>query len=380
MRHQTIGSRISGWAVLTAALLVVGLGTSASRAAEADAAARATALYDAGDYTAALPLLEELAASETNGPLLYRLFFCQRQLDRPEARQTMLRARTALEAELSGAPGIATPFYLANIYRNSGRLSDAVRVAAETTGKIESGALPKPANGMQSFQLGKLYADQDRSDEATEWYLRAVEQMKTEDGEPSPTRRWAARFVARAAYEAGDFDQAAEYYAIASVGDATVEDLDRWASASVRRMDYGAAAQAWFRALRVNPATGNRFQYAAQLATQAKALQPIPDSAPDGRPWTAWSQSELEAIMMEKTSLAAETLNVAAAVETLERKQKDELQATIDDAHLNFIAAALEYTLRGYPIRETAFRSGYAQMIFHMSNWSIQHRRNLPKG
>ena len=34
-----------------------------------------------------------------------------------------------------------------------------------------------------------------------------------------------------------------------------------------------------------------------------------------------------------------------------------------------FVAAGLEYSLRGLPLRETAFRAGYAPMIFHSRHW-----------
>jgi len=166
---------------------------------------------------------------------------------------------------------------------------------------------------------------------------------------------------------------------LASAGDASVEDLDRWAVASIRRLDYHTAAMAWYRALRVNPATGIRYQYAAQLATQGKAIQPLPDQGPDGRAWGDWSRAELETLLREKSTIASETLAAAAEPETLERAESRKMQATIDKAHKLFVAAAIEYTLRGYPIRETAFQTGYAPMIFNVNRWSIQSRRNRPK-
>ena len=36
-----------------------------------------------------------------------------------------------------------------------------------------------------------------------------------------------------------------------------------------------------------------------------------------------------------------------------------------------FVAAGLEYALRGYGIRETAFREGYAVLIFQDRAWEL---------
>ena len=70
-----------------------------------------------------------VASRPSDGTLLYRLYYCQLQTGRPEARQTLQRAQEALEAQLGEAPDLEVPFYLANVYRNSARLTEARRVA-----------------------------------------------------------------------------------------------------------------------------------------------------------------------------------------------------------------------------------------------------------
>jgi hypothetical protein len=47
------------------------------------------------------------------------------------------------------------------------------------------------------------------------------------------------------------------------------------------------------------------------------------------------------------------------------------LQAELDAAHPVFVAAALEYTMRNLPIRETAFFGGFAPLIFHPNRWRL---------
>jgi hypothetical protein len=46
-----------------------------------------------------------------------------------------------------------------------------------------------------------------------------------------------------------------------------------------------------------------------------------------------------------------------------------EIEGTIRAVRPLFVGAALEYCLRGFPIRETAFREGYAVLIFQDAVW-----------
>ena len=78
----------------------------------------------------------------------------------------MDRARLALETEVPSAETLDVPFYLANVYSNVARLTDMRRVSANATRHVENGDWPEPTDGIGRFRLGKLYADQQRTDES----------------------------------------------------------------------------------------------------------------------------------------------------------------------------------------------------------------------
>ena len=119
------------------ALLAIALAWSPTPAT-ADLRDEALALYDQGRFGEAAVLLQQIdAAGDADGPLLYRLAYCQRASSDPRSGQTQDRAREALEIALSSAREIEIPFYLANTYDNLGREEDARRIAAEATAGVE---------------------------------------------------------------------------------------------------------------------------------------------------------------------------------------------------------------------------------------------------
>ncbi len=341
---------------------------------------RAIALYDAGDYSAALPLLQELAGDETSGAILYRLYYCQSEAGSPDARASMLVARAALEAEVASATDLETPFYLANVYRNGGKLSAAGEVAGKATSQVEAGTIPEPTNGIGAFQLGKLYADQKNEAKAVEWYQRAVTALAEEGLGKSPARQWAARYLADHASASGDPAAALEYLTMMGDGQTTVADLDRVARHEISRGNYASAAEAWFAAVRKAPATGDQFRYAAQITVQAAELDLDEPTAPDGRLWADLAPAELEQLMLDNATLGRAKLAEAEAIAELDRATRKRLQDEISPAHRTFVAAAIEYILRGLPIRETSFRAGYAPLMFHSNRWRIPFRRRTGGG
>ena len=103
-------------------------------------------LYDQGKYGEALKTLEDLEhARALDGPLLYRLFFCEKAIgDDDNSKKALERARVALEDELDASTSIEVAFYLANTYGNLGRAPDAKEVAHVATKKVESGKIAAP--------------------------------------------------------------------------------------------------------------------------------------------------------------------------------------------------------------------------------------------
>ena len=79
--------------------------------------------------------------------------------------------------------------------------------------------------------------------------------------------------------------------------------------------------------------------------------------------------------MLDGTRVVGEARNEAeTATKRLKKKRYKQLQDGIDEARPVFLGAALEYVLRGFPIRETAFFGGYAPLIFHSDKWRLPPR------
>jgi tetratricopeptide (TPR) repeat protein len=334
--------------------------------------ARAYELYDLGRYDEAAPLLEAIdEAGRGDGPLLYRLYYCRRKAGDPRARQTLQRALERLELETPESQDLETWFYMANTYSALGRPSDRARIAHEATRRVEEGILPAPADGIEMFRLAKLYAEQSRTDEAIEWYEAFLATPTDENAGSTPYMDWARRYIAEQAYRSGDY-AAAERHLSASLSEGgTLEDYDRLAVARCRLGRYREAASAWRRGELANPAQANRARYAYRLAELAAELPPLPEAAPDGRPWTAQNRGELEELLKAQAAVVRATMEEARAEQPLKRKKRKKLQAKIDEAQPVFVAAGLEYVMRGFPIRETAFFGGYAPLVFKRDEWVI---------
>jgi tetratricopeptide (TPR) repeat protein len=368
-------------ATLTGTALIVSLLCAwPSVATDGEKSLRATAfeLYDQGRYDEARPLLEKMEASgPVDGVLLYRLYYCQRAAEDPAARDTLDRARRLLEQEWETASGLETPFYLSNAYRNAGQLTDARRVAARTTERVEKGELAKPADGFEMFRLGKLYADQDREAEAVEWYARSLPLLAAGDagGAAEPYVEWAGRYLVERAWEREDYEAAARYLELIVTGNASPADLDRLATALSRLERYGEAKSAWQRVEKLKPGDANRARYCWHLAEQADQLGELSPAAPDGRGWGELSKAELEQTMLDQARIVGEAVReVEEADKRLKKKRHRKLQSGIDEARPIFLGAALEYAFRGYGIRETAFFGGYAPLIFHSDKWKLPPR------
>lgn len=353
-----------------------GPGPQASSATEQ--ATRAIALYDEGKCAEARPILETLDADgNADGPLLYRLFFCRaRTGDAAGAKEALERAASALEAEHRARPRLETAFYLANAYQNLDRDAAARTVAAEATARLESGAWPEPRLAIERFQTGKLYEDQARTEDASRWYRAALEGFAREGRLYPGQSRWARRYLAQQAFSRADFAVAEKEYAeLVALGEVSRTDWIRLATASAKLAHYSSAADAWRQADKADPARGDDPRYASALARLAAGLGTLPATAPDGRPWGRLSREELEELMLANANRVKEArARAASAGSPLDANGRAELEKAIAEAKQVFVAAGLEYAVRGLPIRETAFGSNYAPMIFHEAQWELPQR------
>jgi len=328
---------------------------------------QAVRLYDQGKYGEAQKTLVDLDnARAHDGPLLYRLFFCEKAAGHDDsARKALERAQVTLEDELGASPSIEVAFYLANTYTNLGRAPDAKRVAQDATGKIESGAITAPKSAIAMFQVGKLYQDQGRQTEATTYYTKAVDAFDLTDGRYVGNARWALRYLGTNAFAQPDFAAAEKALArLAEIGGAEAVDWEKLAEARVRLGQYASAAEAWKTVVKLNPADADDARYSARLAATAAVIAPLPSSPPGGKPFTSMSQTDLEAFVKAQSQAA-----IAAQTGVTDPKLRAETASKLLETRRLFIAACLEYAVRRYGIRETAFREGYAVLIFQDRAW-----------
>jgi hypothetical protein len=344
---------------------------AATAAAPATSPAQeALRLYEAEKYAEARPLLEGLAArGEADGAMLYRLAFTLRSARDPGDRAAFERAVAKLKEEAAVSPRLEVPFYLSNAYRNLDLQAASRAAAAEATQRIESGAVPEPVEPIERFRLGKLYEDQGRQDDAARWYALALDGLSPKDN-PAYVR-WAARYSATvAAGRAAWSEMEAVLRQLQDKGLATVEDLDLLARAAARQGRWAEAAETWRAAENLDRTRADRPRYAARVAMLAAEVGILPLVSPDGRAWEALSREELEALMGGQAAAvrAAKDAVAAAPADDAVRKAQAQVLAT---ARPIFVSAAVEYVLRDFPMRETAFQGGWAPLLFQPSEWKL---------
>lgn len=330
---------------------------------------QAVRLYDQGNYGAAQKTLEDLDnARALDGPLLYRLFFCEKAIGHDErALKALDRARIALEGELAASTSLEVAFYLANTYTNLGRVPEAKQIAHDATGRVESGKIVAPKSAIALFQVGKLYQDQGRQDEASGYYGKAVDAFDLTEGRYVGNARWALRYLGTNAFARADFAASEKAFArLTEIGGAESADWETLAVARARRGEYAPAAEAWKASVKLHPADADDARYAARLAETASVIAPLPAAAPGGTAFTLLSQTELEAFLKAQSQTA-----IAAPSRATDPKLRAATASTLLETRRQFVAAGLEYAMRRYGIRETAFREGYAVLIFQDRAWEL---------
>jgi tetratricopeptide (TPR) repeat protein len=342
-------------------------------AAEPTPAERAVQMYDEGRYEEARVAIEALEqGGPLSGPLLYRLGFCYGQArDTNRQNDLMRRALGELEKEAASADSLEVSFFLANALNNVGRIPDAKNAAARATARIENGEWPKPVAPIDLFRAGKLYQDQGRRDEAMQKYRAALAGWDSKGAKVPGYRRWALRYLSQEAFSAADHRQAeTDLAALVALGGASPQEHDRLAVARVKLKDWPGAAAAWREAERLDPANADRPRYCRNLAVLAQSAGQVPVAAPSGAAWSSLSQAELDALMAEQ----AKTLREARAevVAGVSAERKAELAERVVRARGAFVGAGLEYAMRYLDIRQASFTGGYAPLIFHPEEWTVE--------
>jgi tetratricopeptide (TPR) repeat protein len=348
----------------------------ARAAGEGKTAADAVELYDAGQYAEAGRILTALdAEGKLDGSLLYRLYYCQRYANDPKSRETLERAIEPLEREAASSETLEPPFYLVNAYTNLDRPDDAVRAARAAVGRVESGAIDEPTDGLEQFRLGKLYVDAGKADAGEKWFAAALDSMTSEGQDVTKQAAyiaWAAGYLADAAFEREDYIAAADYYTkLFEAREPTMEGLDRLAVARARAGLYREAGQAWRRAELLDPANANEPRYRYRLVEAAGRMKNLSAVAPDDRLWSQLTTEELEQTIKEQVDEVRRINEEAQAASPLDGEARMQYQKRLDEARSYFVPAAIEFALRGNNLREAAFFGGYAPLIFKDSAWRV---------
>lgn len=328
--------------------------------------------YDAARYAEARLLLEQLdSAGEAPGPLLYRLFYCQRATgDGPLSTQTLRRAVEQLEQEMTESTSLETGFYLATGYENLDRKDKAREVAATVLARVEAGELTADT-GVDRFRLGKLYADQANEIEAANWYRSAILAFGKEGSGNSAYLVWANRYLADQALAMEDYSGAEIHLTeIVEHSAPTVEDLDRLAVTRVRNGMYREAAAAWKQAVPLNPGQSNRARYCARLAMLARKTELL-ETGPSGKAWDNMTREEFETVLKDQAALVREVRTEFLQTEELSEERRKEMDQALEASMQLFVSAGLEFALRGYDIREAAFLGGYAPLVFQPGEWKL---------
>lgn len=361
--------------LVTLAMTTLLLALPASAQDPAPSASQAIAAYDEGRYADAAEMLKGIdARGQAEGSLLYRLFFCLRTAgDVAGSRLVLERAAAALEKEIASSPETETAFYLANAYLNLGRSADARNVAAEATKRLEAKEVAEPATSIQMFQVGKLYQDQSRGDEAAAWYRKSLAGFDPASPRYQANARWARRYLAESALSAADFATAErEYAALVLAGGASIEEYRNLALARCRIGSYAGAADAWDEMVKRDPGNADDARYSARLARMAAELGSLPKTTAKGAAFTSVSKEDLEASMAEQVKKARELrAEAAASTATPEPAARKKSEDALLEAKGAFVAAGLEYANRRFPIREVAFTEGYAVFVFQPGEWEL---------
>ena len=310
-----------------------------------DLAQRAIGLYEQEKYAEARLIFEELdAAGLATGPLLYRLTFCLRVAgEREKEQQVLVRAIAKLEEEVLLAPDLEPAFYLANAYRNLRRAADAKQAAAAATARIESGDLEPGGSALECFRAGKLYADQAKTRQASEWYAKALEGFASEPGSQPAYVRWATAYLGDVAYSQGRFEDSAKHFSsLVESGAARASDFDRLAAALARQQEWAGAEQAWRGAEKANPADANRARYAYRLAAAANKLGQLPDQDLSGTTWKSMSKEDLEAFLAAQSE-RVKAIHTEATIET-DAARRTEMQNEVTAIRAAFAPTEEEVT------------------------------------
>jgi tetratricopeptide (TPR) repeat protein len=337
------------------ALALLLLFTGACTASEAkQAAAEGGKLYDAGDYDAALPLLEKAAQKGlSDGELFYQLGYIYDLKSMPaKGREYREKSLPLLEKQVKSPDAtLESWYYLAALYANLDRPEDRKKTAAEAAAKFGERS---DLSGSDLFRLGRLYQFAGDGSRQASAYHRAVEAFSKESSPNATLHALALLSDARTDFQSHRFAEAGKkYQEAASINPRNAPPPYETALAHLGAGETEQAV-ADFQKVRDENLISEA-QYGADLARHLRDAGGIASRTADGKPLQELDNPALEAAIRS----AAGT--VRSAREALSAGKG--AAAAVRGAEQSFFSLVAEWMLRGNTIREAALSGRYADLI-----------------
>ena len=335
-----------------AALLLLSSACPSSEARRA--AAEGARLYDAGDYDAALPLLESAAENGIEeGELFYRLAYLYDLKSQPGKSQSLRQKAAPLLEKLAASKEgtLETWYYLAANYASLGR-PEEMRKAAR--GGVEKYGEATDLSGGDLFRLGRLYQFIEDGSRGAAAYRRSVAAFEKEKSPGGVLYPLALLADARTDLQSRHFEDALrKYRRVAEISPRNAPPLFETALAHLGAGNLEEARADFDRVREENLST--EAQYGADVARRLREAGGALERTPEGKAIQEMDNSALEGALQS----AADSLRKARGGEEKGEGGAESLRAS----QRLFFSLVSEWMLRGNPIRETALAGGYADLI-----------------
>jgi hypothetical protein len=334
--------------ILLGLSLVCG-GCSASEGQKA--AAQGAALYDQGDYEAALPLLEKAASQgASDGQLEYQLAYIY---DTKGEHDKALAAREKAEPLLvkrmaSKKATLEDIYYLTAVYAGLQRPAQMKSTADEG---IKRFGQRTDLSGEDLFRLGRLYQFAGNAAQSAASYRKAADTMGAAKDPNRILYSLALAADAGADLKARRYPEAAEKLEKAEA----LNPKNPPSPYSIALAELGAGlfdkARSRFATVR-EEATATEAQYGADVAAHLQSCGGLAKESAEGKP-----VSEMDNVALQESLTAAATAYREA--KSADPAAPEKLQA----AERWFFTLAAECMLRGSSIRDLSISGNYADLI-----------------
>jgi tetratricopeptide (TPR) repeat protein len=333
-------------------LLLFSGGCSASEAKRA--AEDGAKLYDAGDYDAALPLLEKAAElGLKEGELFYQLGYiydlksmAEKSRSFREKAVPLLEKRTA-----SGHAPVEAWYYLTALYAGQNREEEMRKTAQKAVSRY---AESPDLSGEDLFRMGRLCQFAGEGGKAATAYHSAVEKFEKEPKPNATLFALALLADARKDYESHRFaDAARKFSEAARLSPRSAPSRYETALAHLGAGDLARAQSDFGEVREENLIT--EAQYGADLARHLGSVGGMTTETLEGKALREMDNATLESAMKS----ASESLRKAREGRSGRSESEEKLRAT----ERHFFSLVGEWMLRGNELREVALSGGYADLI-----------------